>query len=163
MSTPPGDNAPRWSTAPSPPRPAPRVNRYAGVALVVAVVFLGVVPIAQYVEARVSASRADLQTATVTGTGRTGRTGKAGSTSRWVDVELPDGTRAGVAYGLRVLYPDEGDTIEVYRDGDRWRSPGEVPVTYPLGGGLVLLLAGAGSVHWLRRRRRALLAADSRG
>ena len=155
MSSPPGDNAPRWSTAPPPPQPAPRVNRLAVVALVVAVVFLGVVPIAQYVEARVSASRADLQTATVTGTGRTGRTGKAGSTSRWVDFELPDGTRDGVAYGFRVFYPDEGDAIEVYRDEDRWRSPGEVPITYPIGGGLVLLLAGGWSVRVLRRRRLA--------
>ena len=59
--------------------------------------------------------------------------------------------------GAPAAHPGRGDTIQVYRSGDRWHSPQERS-TYGLVGGIgALLLFGLLTVGWFRVRRRGSL------
>jgi hypothetical protein len=133
---------------------ATRRGRGSGPAALVAVLvlgfFFGVVPVWQYLAAQRPPSGATVRTATVSGVERGPRGSDRG---RLVAFELEDGTDGRVYLDSRFDQPDDGDRIEVYRAGDRWRSPAERSTYGLVGGVAALLLCGLLVVGWIRLRR----------
>lgn len=131
------------------------VSAGAGVLLAVAT---GVFPIVLWVESHTVPSGATVQRATVEGYDRDFRYFRSGSrpTGRVVVVDLPDGARDAVALEYRWLWPDEGDTLEVYREDGELRAVDEVGTLYLVGGiGTTLFWTWAtlGYLRYERRRR----------
>jgi hypothetical protein len=141
------------------------------VAAVLAVVLLwfvsGVVPVWQYVDARVVPGGAEVSAATVTGIGTTMR--RAGDDNglrgRVARLELADGTTGDLLLAWRWDYPEVGDTLRVYRDeqpgevgedggAGELRSPTQASLVQLLFGVLMLVLWPVASLGYLRHRRR---------
>jgi hypothetical protein len=113
-------------------------------------IFFGVLPIYQYVDAHRVPGDATLRTATVTGADRGPRGSDRGDL---VNFRLPDGTEGQVYLDGRFAHPDRGETIQIYRSGDQWRSPQERSMYGLVGGIGALLLFGLLTVGWFRVRR----------
>ena len=139
--------------------PARRAPRGFGplslVAIVLLGLFLGVVPIYQYVDAHRVPSDATVHRAVVTGVDRGPRGSDRGDL---VQFRLADGSTGEVYFESRFVHPDRSGTIEVYRSGDGWGSPQERSTVGLVGGIGTLLLTGLLAVGWLRVRRRGSIS-----
>lgn len=145
--------------APPGSRPGPHVSpklRGSGplglVAILLLAFFFGLFPVYEYVDAHRVPGDATLQQATVVGNDL----GSRGSDQGYlVNFRLPDGSTHQIYFESRFVRPQRGDTLEVYREGDDWRSPAERSTLGLLGGIGALLLFGALAFGWFSVRRRA--------
>jgi hypothetical protein len=125
------------------------------VLLLAALTFLGW-NVYSWSEARTPPTGVSTQAATVDGTGDPSRP-RPGSRNRnflVVQFHLADGESGEALYEQRFLGGvDAGDTIEVYREGDEWRTTSEESPWGAIGSGLVALLVLVMIYGWFRVRR----------
>ena len=114
--------------------------------------FFGAFPIYQYVDAHRVPADAKVQRATVIGND----IGSRGSDQGYlVNFRLADNSTNQIYFESRFVRPGRGDTLEVYREGDNWRSPDERSTLGLIGGIGGLLLFGLLAYGWFVGRRRA--------
>ncbi|MEX0427207.1 hypothetical protein AB3X52_06200 [Nocardioides sp. DS6] len=118
------------------------------IAAIILILIGGAIPIARYVD---TSTGHKTVTATVDKVSsdpgrRMSRRGKD------VEFTLPDGTTGSTYLTKRANYPDPGDRIELYRDGDYWRSTEEFGWGSAVGGALAVLVGLLMIVGWFKMR-----------
>jgi hypothetical protein len=142
----------------SPPRRRGRSDGMTWTALVLLVAVLAFLGwnIYSWNDARTPPSGASVQSATVDDTYDPSRP-RPGSRNRnflVVQFHLDDGETGEALYEQRFIGgADTGDTIEVYRDGDTWRTTSEESPWGAIGSGLGALLVLVMIYGWFRVRR----------